>query len=116
MTTCNRLQLELSPGVRMKHVMIMSVSLCFEYVQINNDADCSGCVITAKSLPYTYLIIQMGHQVSWLLFPLHFQVLPSSFFTNFFKQATSAFRVCETFSTGAYYKSDIVGLPVVAQG
>lgn len=31
-------------------------------------------------------------------------------------KATSAFRVCETFSTGAYYKSDIVGLPVVAQG
>lgn len=27
-----------------------------------------------------------------------------------------AFGVSQTFSTGAYYKSDIVGLPVVAQG
>lgn len=31
-------------------------------------------------------------------------------------RATSAFRVSKTFSTGLYYESDIVGLPVVAQG
>lgn len=35
------------------------------------DAVRSGCVITAKSVHYTYLIIRMWHRLSWLLPPLH---------------------------------------------